>query len=184
MSLRLYFSGLVFLTMGVVVVPALSDGPMEEPEYKFDFDPSATAAKRWSEGGTQLPAYPKDRYLVEAGRSPTDRGRLLVDSRSVTLGKDGVVRFAYAIESKTGVRNIFFEGLRCGAQLYKTYAYGIPEGKWRLVSDSQWQPIRYWGESRYRFDLARYYLCSDNEYPRSPRDIVRRIKYDIEDNEP
>ncbi|HEC11915.1 MAG TPA: hypothetical protein ENI80_01470 [Acidiferrobacteraceae bacterium] len=182
MSLRPCFSIFVFLVTCVAVAPARSDSHMEDPEYKFEFNPSLV--KYWNEGETQIPAYPKDRNLMEVAGSPTDRGRLFVDSRSVTLGKDKVVRFAYVIESTSGARNVFFEGIRCDAQQYKTYAYGTPEGKWKPISDPKWQPLRYWGQSPYRYNLARDYLCAENEYARSPRDIVRRIKYDILDNEP
>lgn len=182
MFLRTCFSILGLWVTGIAVSPVYSADPFESTEYEFDFDPSLV--KHWSEGETQLPAYLKDRHLIEVAGSPTDRGRMFVDSRSVTLGQDKVVRFAYLIESTTGVRNVFFEGIRCGAQRYKTYAYGTPEGKWKPISDPKWQPIRYWGQSPYRYNLARHYLCADNEFARSARDIVRRIRYDIEDNEP
>ncbi|HIP79432.1 MAG TPA: hypothetical protein EYH07_13355, partial [Kiloniellaceae bacterium] len=110
---------------------------IEEPEY-------------WKEGATQLPPYPPDEGLqpVEVDE-PDSQFRYFIDPGSLSIGKDEVVRYTLIIESKAGARNISYEGMRCDAHQYKTYAFGS-SGRWTPLREPRWLPIR--ETERFRYD--------------------------------
>lgn len=162
-------------------LPAMAADPIEDPEYQFDYDPSLR--RPWVEADAPLPPAPAG-GLLAARRSPTTSGRLWVDPASVRSDPDGVVRLTYVIESEAGGRTTRFEGIRCDTRQYRTYAYLDHGGRWRRPPDSPWRPIREQGLNTYRYDLYRYYLCDEGDNPRAAREVLRRLRYDLEDNEP
>ena len=163
-------------------LPVLADDPFEGPEYQFDFDPSLR--RPWTEAASSLPAPPAGR-LLEARRAPTTAGRWWVDPRSLRSDRDGVVRLTYVIESEAGARTTRFEGIRCDTRQFRTYAYLDHRGRWQVPRKNPWRPIRDQGLNTYRYDLYHYYLCDEgDDDARSAREILRRLRYYPEDNEP
>ncbi len=82
--------------------------------------------RRWKEGATNLPPWPNDRDLVEFSvDDPEPRLRYYIDGKHLSIGADGAVRYTLIVESRSGVRNLSFEGLRCTPSgVFKVYAYG------------------------------------------------------------
>ncbi len=137
---------------------------IEEPEY-------------WKEGRIHLPPYPPKEGLqpfqVDA---PGSVFHYAIDPGSLSIGADGVVRYALVIESNSGARNVSYEGMRCDAQAYKTYAYGNG-GRWTPLKAPEWHPLSDTAGERYRYQLYTFYLCdTDAHKPYPPRQALQRMR--------
>ena len=139
-----------------------------------DFKPG----KQWKEGKIHLPPIPRDENLILMD-IPHSRLKYYIDSKSVSVGKDRVGRYTVVIVSPSGVRNIFYEGIRCGVEQVRTYAYAIGKGSFNLMSGSKWQQILRSGANvhRYRDHLLSFYFCSNDRLRDSVQEIVRRLRY-------
>ncbi len=135
-------------------------------------------AEAWQEGRVRIPAYPKDKNLqavdVEVPDSPY---RYLVDTESVTIGKkDNVVRYSVVIESASGVRNVYYEGVRCRSWEYKTYAFGTTDGRLRPTKSGSWRFMHESGVFGFRPQLAEKYFCNNLGYPYERKEMMAKLK--------
>lgn len=103
------------------------------PPLNKDFE-----EKPWEEQKQQLPSYPKDLNLKQIDVGPVTSFRFFVDTESVNVGTDGVVRFTLVARSESGASNVSFEGLRCKTQERKIYAVGRADGTWVAARSPAW----------------------------------------------
>ncbi len=87
---------------------------------------------------------------------------------------DDITRYMVAITSASGVRNIFYEGIRCITQEYKTYAYGNSQKTLHPKSRPTWRAVRSSnkGFMRFRPTLYKYYLCNAVNDKQLSRDFI------------
>lgn len=165
MHLRL--PALLFL---IVLLP----GPLAAAPYEREYDEPAP----WTEDVKALPALPQeDDLIVLDVDGPQRNFKHYIDGKSVTTYADGVVTYTVVITSGSGVKNIFFEGMRCDMGRYKTYAYGTGDGAFQQSLTAAWQRVRTRsGPTNYRSDLLRYYLCGADGFPLKPEQIIDRLK--------
>ncbi|CAJ0902385.1 hypothetical protein R20233_04764 [Ralstonia sp. LMG 32965] len=80
--------------------------------------------KPFKEDAVTFPAPPVDRDAVpfDVGGRDDSPLRFAIDPKSVSIGKDNVVRYTVLITSKTGARNVNYEGLRCDTAERRIYA--------------------------------------------------------------
>ena len=80
--------------------------------------------KHFTEDAVTFPAPPVDRDAVpfDVGGRDESPLRFAIDPKSVSIGKDNVVRYTVLITSKTGARNVNYEGLRCDTAERRIYA--------------------------------------------------------------
>ncbi|MET3447315.1 CNP1-like family protein [Ralstonia sp. 1138] len=80
--------------------------------------------KPFKEDAVTFPAPPVDRDAVpfDVGSRDDSPLRFAIDPKSVSIGKDNVVRYTVLITSKTGARNVNYEGLRCDTAERRIYA--------------------------------------------------------------
>ncbi len=134
------------------------------------------AAEPWKEQQTGLPAYPEKGNLLEVNISTGGQPwKIYIDTLSVRQGKDSVVRYTVVLISATGVWNISNEGLHCGENKYRRYAYGY-EGEWRELEDAPWLPLRGHGVNQYRRIFYNDYMCNQSDPYLEPRQIIERIR--------
>ena len=112
----------------------------------------------WKEGEYKLPALPRPEDLIEFFVSAASNFRFFVDPQSLSVGKDGVVRYTLLARSPSGAENITYEGIRCAAGSVRVYAYGRPGGSW-AERDSDWRPIEPKSLQRWHNALWREYFC-------------------------
>ncbi len=143
-----------------------------------DIPPEQIEEYQWEEGETKIPPYPKDGDLMEFyvdGANP--QLRFYIDEKSLSTGElDKVARYTLVIKSKTGAKNIFYEGIRCDTEEYKTYAFGVGKDKMKPVREPKWRPIQNFKHVKYRVDLLNFYLCK-SPWPRAPEDAINAIKH-------
>ena len=127
----------------------------------------------WKEQGKSLlPPTPQAEDLVEV---PSDLSGYTVslDAKHLSLGDDWVVRYTVVLESRSGARNVYFEGLRCDTKEYKTYGYGTGGGELQEFPGSEWRPVVRSGPAPFRFELLSFYFCDSIQRPLAPEKILQ-----------
>jgi hypothetical protein len=129
----------------------------------------------WREAQVALPAYPDDANLVRVPPQPTDTFKVFVDAKSVTVGPDGVMRMTFVVESPSGVRNVFYDGLRCAKVVYKTYAIGTADKRMQALASARWQTVGPIGPNNFRRYVYQTLVCRRVPTP-SREEFLRDLK--------
>lgn len=130
----------------------------------------------WQEGEYTLPPPPSEDSLKPFEVSATTPNRFFIDERSVSMGRDGVVRYVLVVRSPSGAENVTFEGIRCATAERRLYASGRKSGEWTPMKVSEWQPIGDNTYNRPRAALAYEYFCDGRVAPRDTAHALRRFK--------
>ena len=141
-------------------------------QFDFEFE----SEKPWVELSAQLPPTPKAENLVEFNVSSATRNRHFVDTASISVGEDKVVRYTVVIEAVGGARNVAFEGLRCATGERRLYAYGQPDGTWSKARNAQWEGIKFRSLLSYHKALYEDYFCPDGINVRDAKEAVRTLR--------
>ena len=134
------------------------------------------AEKGWKETESGYPAPPKTKSLLLVETPPTIRQKVYIDPLSLSRAADWVVRYTMVIESPSGARSTFYEGIRCATQEYKTYGY-LSGNKFTATQVQQWRKIPTFGIHIIREALREHYFCNENDRARKPKEIIKQIKY-------
>jgi len=140
----------------------------------FPFDESLV--EKWQETEAGLPPHPDEKNLVNIPLTANDTVRLYVDPMSYSRAKDGVARVTLVVESPSGVRSVFYDGMRCETGKFKTYAVGTVDGKFALVRNAKWQAIPTPSINAFRDYLYNKILCKDFSTARTPEEFASAIK--------
>lgn len=97
---------------------------------------------------------------------------------TVTLGKDGVVRYVLVARSATA-QTVLYEGLRCATRQTKTYArWSVGDGTagtWQTMPGADWRPVTEGNASRPAWTLSKLAFCDgatpNGDAPRMLRDL-------------
>lgn len=166
----------------ILPVLASADSGAREQAFVNDAEPDAPSsiedAERWKESKTPMPPWPKGGDLVafEISGAPSTL-KLAIDRKSLSVGRDRVVRYTLVATTGSGTENVSFEGIRCTLNgEYKIYGYGI-DGRIKPAPETDWLPIDKTGFDRYRYDLWRYHLCVHRTTsPRPKKDMIRSLQ--------
>jgi hypothetical protein len=131
----------------------------------------------WRELGSALPAYPQEKNLLDTGVSTAGRPyRIFLDEPALSVTDDRIVRYTVVIISDDGIWNVTHEGLHCGEQAYRRYAYGV-NGEWQELGDSPWLPLDDSGINAYRRKFYLNYMCDPaSPYLQQPEQIIRKFR--------
>ncbi len=132
--------------------------------------------KPWQEQDAGLPAFPRGEDLLPFVVSAATSNRFFVDSRSLKVDGDGVVRYVLVIESASGVRNITFEGMRCETRERRLYASGRADGSWSLSRNRRWEPIRDAVANRHYAALFGEYFCPFGALVRNSSEALTALR--------
>ena len=100
-----------------------------------------------------------------------------VDPSTIRISNsDGLVRYVVVAESKSGVRNVLYEALRCSTGEYKTYARYSSDGQWSATTDPKWKSMFGNMPSRHPLRLARAGGCENAAPPSSVASMISRLK--------
>lgn len=162
---------------GMKILPALLlclplAAHAEWGQFDFEFEQD----KPWAEVAAQLPAYPKPENLVPFEVSSATRHRHFVDTASISVGEDKVVRYTVVIEAAGGARNVSFEGMRCETAERRLYAYGHPDGTWSKARSAGWEPIRFRSLLSYHKALFEDHFCPNGLTVRSADAAARGLR--------
>lgn len=170
-NIRLYLS---IICSGLLLSAPLSAQENDDPDLGGGF----IEAPKWQETEIALPPFPNRDDLIKMEVDRVDMPfNFYIDPNSLSVGKDGVSRYTVLIESGSGASNIMHEGIRCSTNEYRTYAYGTYDDKFSKARSSAWLEISTTGSMAHRYNLRRFYLCSDLGQSLSVSDSLQRIRY-------
>jgi len=133
------------------------------------------ADPEWREEEHALPAAPGDKTLRPFFVSAASPNTFLIDTDSLTVGRDGVVRYVLVIRTPGGAENVTFEGIRCTTGERRIYAGGRKDGSWVAMKNSAWGPIVDNSYNRPRAALAKDLFCDGPAPPRDRDEVLRRL---------
>jgi hypothetical protein len=113
----------------------------------------------WVEADLALPAYPADADLVEFNVSAATTNKYFIDSKSISVGSDGVVRYSLVILTSGGATNVTYEGIRCSAREFRAFAIGRSDRTWSPSRLSTWKPIENKPINRHHAALSHDFFC-------------------------
>jgi hypothetical protein len=133
-------------------------------------------SKPWEELAASLPAYPKNENLVAFNVSSATSNTFMIDTASISVGTDQVVRYTIVIESPRGARTINYEGMRCDPAEYKIYGFGQLDGKWTENTRAKWEPFKLRSLLSYHKALFEDHFCPDGIAIRKAEEGIRNLK--------
>jgi hypothetical protein len=140
------------------------------------FDIEFEADKPWVELSAQLPPYPKADNLVEFNVSSATQHRHFIDTTSISVGEDKVVRYTVVIEAAGGAKNVSFEGIRCETGERRLYAYGHPDGTWSKARRAGWEGIKFRSLLSYHKALYEDHFCPGGINVRDAREATQNLR--------
>jgi CNP1-like family protein len=148
------------------------------PQYPGGFRPEFEEDKPWEEQKWSLPPYPVRENLVKFDVGPTSSFEFFVDPASVSLGKDGVFRYALVARSASGATNVSYEGIRCESRERKLYAFGRADGTWAQARNADWAriPSSWTSTNNQHAALADEFFCPVSGGVRTADDAVAALK--------
>jgi CNP1-like family protein len=158
-----------------LAVAALVLGGCGGPTRVVDFA-AEDEKEHWKEIPVKLPSYPRNENLVQFDVGEATPHRFYIDRPSLSVGEDGVVRYALLVRTAGGATNVTFEGIRCDGRRQKYYAVGEAGGTWTPARNPHWRRIQVQDPDRRHRALVDTYLC-EGRLPRKSADILQRLRY-------
>lgn len=148
----LLFSGLAVLQCGEV-------GAFSAEEVIEPLNRRSSYEETIADEPVALPEYPDDQNLLEFSAGATNGNRYFIDGKSLTVGADGIVRYAIVVKTRGGASNITYEGIRCRNGQYRLFATGRGDRSWALAHNAEWRGIENNQINRHHFVLSREFFC-------------------------
>ena len=155
--------------LGLAMTGSAAAQPKDDGEGVLDEENNT-----WKEIAVKIPAYPETADMRQIDGGDRRGYRYYLDTKSVAVGEDGVVRFALAIVTPGGGSNVTFEGIRCEQRDYRVYAIGRSDRTWSNARNSQWRHVQAADVDNHRGILAEEYFC-DRKVPKPHAEIQRLV---------
>jgi hypothetical protein len=126
--------------------------------------------EEWAEEATPQPPSYSTTELLTIDMPPHVSVKVGIDPATISVGKDGVVRYVVVMSNATGTVNAAFEGIRCVKDEVKIYARHSAVSGWSVVSDAKWQPLNDKQPSKHALAIARQGACQVRQAP--PTEII------------
>lgn len=158
--------------------------------FNSEFD----GGKSWAELQVQLPAYPKAENLLPFDADPASDNLHYIDTPSIVVGEDGIVRYTLVIKSPEGAMNVSYEGMRCATDgvresaraeilIFKfqvtekrLYAIGRDDKTWVRPRVSKWEELESISQHYAQQALSRYFFCPANIMVRNEKEVIQALK--------
>ena len=121
-----------------------------------------------------LPAYPRERDLIEFFVAATSDFRFFIDPPSISVTEGSEVRYTLVARSSAGAQNVTYEGMRCNSGEVRLYAVGR-DGGWG-GRQGEWRPIEPRSVQRWHNALYREYFCPQREPIASAQEGVQALR--------
>ncbi len=105
-----------------------------------------------------------------------------VDPATITIGKDGVVRYVVVATSANGHLNVLYEAIRCATGEVKTYARRTGDSAWSVTQRPSWRSMQDNLPSRHAYRLAKQGVCTGRAPASTVAEIVRNLMSPGHDN--
>ena len=141
--------------------------------WENDFDDDK---KAWKEIEAQIPPYPQPKNLVLLDAGSATPHKFYIDTASISVGEDGVVRYTTVLKTAGGATNVSFEGMRCATREQKLYALGRSDGSWVRARDPKWERILMRDLKPHHWVLYREFFCPSPSIPTPPRQAIDALR--------
>ena len=131
---------------------------------------------RWEEAQAPLPEFPKPENYLPFSVSATTAFDFYVDAKSVSVGKDGVVRYSLIAKSSDGALNVSFEGIRCADGKFRIYAFGRSDKTWFEARSAVWQAMPADSRNTQRTVLYSMFFCPARDIIESADEGVQALR--------
>ena len=168
----LLLSCVALLTLNCYAQRPINQHPVIVPEREED-------KKEWVEESVTPPEYFKEDDLIAFDVSAANSNRFFVDSKSIGLGKDDVLRYTLVIKSSAGALNISYEGLRCATRERKLYALGRPDGSWVTARAPKWSSVTASGTVTAQRILMNDFFCPKEVSVKSVDEALNALRAGI-----
>lgn len=150
--------------------------------------PASVTDLDWREGEVPAPPAFQSNRLVRFEVSVGSELQYGLVPDSLSVGPDGVIRFVWVAQSRSGAVNVAYEGVRCRTREMRTYARWSPrdmplpapfteaEGEWRPMPESDWMALTGSPQARPAWMLARAALCEGSTINRSASQMLRDLR--------
>ncbi len=138
------------------------------------YAPEEQEKAEWVEESVTPPAYPQDRDLIAVAMAATSN-EFFVDSKSIALGADKVVRYTMLIRSNAGAVNVTHEGIRCETREKKLYYLGRKDGSWGAARAAKWGAITESGAVTYQKILMNDFFCPKEVSVKSAAEAISAL---------
>ena len=156
---------LAVLTLGIAS-HSMGQVFVEDPDWREIDVPSAPSFNKDKLVPIDMPAYVSLRFGI--------------DPATLTVTRDGVIRYVMVAQGAgtgSGTLSAMYEGIRCAAGEFKTYARLNASGQWAPVSNPQWRPLNDNNTSKHALALARQGACDGRSAAaRSVESIISALK--------
>jgi hypothetical protein len=125
-------------------------------------------ASKWVEEEMIPPTFPQEANLRTFYVGEMTAHKFFIDAATLSVGKDGVVRYVLVVRTSGGATNISFEGIRCESRELKVYATGRQDGTWARLRTSAWRPIENKPVNRHHAALSRDLFCPNGTPIQTP----------------
>jgi len=129
-----------------------------KPQEQSDWERRNPQSAATTEEVVDPPAYPAMKNLLEFSVLSADGFRFYIDRASLSVSKEGLVRYVLVARSPVGVDNVSYEGLRCASAEQRLYAVARPDHSWSAAR-STWRPV----STARHVTLAQDYFCPQKE---------------------
>jgi hypothetical protein len=157
------------IAVAAAALLACSQSPTRAP------DADAEADKDWREIEARIPAYPRSENLVEFDVDGSPH-RFYIDAPSLSIGRDGVVRYTLVMRTAGGATNVTHEGIRCEVRRQKYYAVGNQDGTWTPARNPHWRRIEFQDPDRRHLSLVDNFLCAQREPLGPEQAVLQRLR--------
>lgn len=143
---------------------ALSAYAQDQSSYSGrSYNKNFEEPEAWKEQqDVELPTFPRPENLVEFYVSPVATNQYLIDTSTLSVGADGVVRYVLVVKTSGGATNVSFEGINCRELSWKHYASGnTDKGVWTRsrAARIEWRRIENKPVNRHHAALSRDFFC-------------------------
>ncbi|SAL01454.1 lipoprotein [Caballeronia ptereochthonis] len=133
----------------------------------------------WTEEKIEtLPPLPQASNLLPFSVSQNTPLTFAVDKTTLTVGKDGVVRYVIVVTSPAGARNVNYEGIRCDTYEWRRYAsINDDQNGWDQGVAFDFRRIENGELNAYQAALYQDYFCTSKLPVGTAKQIVNNIQY-------
>lgn len=125
-----------------------------------------------------LPALPSDANLQGFTVSQNTPLLFSIDTKSLTVGDDGVVRYTVVVTSPAGAHNVNYEGIRCDTYEWRLYAtINEDHTGWDRTVANDFRRIENGELNAYHAALYQDYFCANKLPTGSAKLILSNMKY-------
>ena len=151
--------GLLTLAFAALCASAVHAQLAENPDWKEEDAPPPPAFKTDGLVKIEMPNYLELSYGV--------------DPQTISIGKDGVVRYVMVATSRDGTVNALHEAIRCSTGEVKLDGRYVNSG-WLVNEKQEWRAMQ--SSARHSWAAARQGICNGRAPQRTPQDTVRALR--------